>query len=72
MIGSVLTHRAKDAARDIEAPVLDGMLTGFKMAEMMVDLQKLGGISPVSRVGFFRHPPSDDLQNLRKFDASGS
>lgn len=67
LIGSVLTHRASETARDIAAPVLDGMLTGFKMAEMMVDLQELGGIAPASRVGFFCHPPREDYTRLREF-----
>jgi len=67
LIGSVLTHRAAETAKDIAAPVLDGMLSGFKMAEMMVDLHKIGGIAPASRVGFFCHPPRDDYTTLRKF-----
>ena len=67
LIGSVLTHRASQALNDIGAPVLDGMITGFKMAEMMVDLNKLAGVPPASRVGFFRHPPSEDFMTLRRF-----
>ncbi|MCD4670138.1 MAG: hypothetical protein K8S14_06810 [Actinomycetia bacterium] len=47
--------------------VLDGMITGFKLAEMMADLQKKANISPVSRIGFFKSPPSKDFNMLRKF-----
>ena len=65
LIGSVLTHRAAAAAKDIGTVVLDGMLSGFKMAEMMVDLQQLGGVDPASRAGFFRHPPEQDFKELR-------
>ena len=66
LIGSVLTHRA-EAVKAIGAPILDGMVTGFKSAEMMADLQKLAGVPPVSRAGFFQFPPKDDFETLRKF-----
>ena len=65
LIGSVLTHHAKHAQDLIGAPVLDGMVTGFKMAETMVDLQQRAGIAPVSRRGFFRFPPAQDVAVLR-------
>ena len=55
------------AAKALGAPVLDGMMTGFKMAEMMSDLHNLAGVSPVSRVGFFGFPPEGDLHRLRSF-----
>lgn len=67
LIGSVLTHNKQRAARDIKAPIVDGMITGFKMAEMMADLHQLAGIPPASRVGFFQFPPRDDLDTLRGF-----
>ena len=67
LIGSVLTYRLDDPAEALRAPVLDGMVTGFKMAEMMVDMQKLAKIPPVSRTGFFRFPPDEDLHRLRSF-----
>ena len=67
LIGSVLTHHVKHPHDVIGAPVLDGMVTGFKMAEMMADLHKLAGISPVSRAGFFRLPPRADFETLREF-----
>ena len=67
LIGSVLTHRSDEAAKALGAPILDGMITGFKMAEMMADLHKLAGIPSVSRLGFFQFPPRRDLQTLRTF-----
>ena len=50
----------------IGAPVLDGMVTGFKMAEMMADFQS-SGIPTVSRRGWFEKPPAEDMETLRKF-----
>lgn len=67
LIGSVLTHNVKDTENQIGAPVLDGMVTGFKLAEMMVDLQQKAHISPVSRAGYFMFPPEKDYKTLRKF-----
>jgi len=67
LIGSVLTHSLDDPVKTIGVPVLDGMMIGFKLAEMMVDLQKKAHLSPVSRRGFFQFPPSEDFHSLRKF-----
>ena len=47
-------------------PVLDGMVTGFKMAEMMADL-KSAGVLTVSRSGWFEEPPKDDFKRMRSF-----
>ena len=49
------------------APIIDGMVAGFKMAEMMADICKLTSTPPASRVGFFHFPPRDNLEALRKF-----
>jgi len=46
--------------------VLDGMVTGFKMAEMMADLQR-AGVPIVSRRGWFQKPPEKDFSLLRNF-----
>jgi allantoin racemase len=67
LLGSVLTYKLDDPCKEIGAPVLDGMLTGFKMAEMMVDLTQLTGTPPVSRTGFFQHPPRADFETLLRF-----
>ena len=50
----------------IGVPVLDGMVTGFKMAEMMADM-KASGIPTISRKGWFEKPPTSDFNILRKF-----
>ena len=67
LMGSVLTHRGAQAIDEIGAPVIDGMVTGFKMAEMMCDICRLTGLPPVSRTGFFQFPPADDVKQLRDF-----
>ncbi len=69
LLGSVLTHRLADPQRTIGAPVVDGMLTGFKMAEMMADLTAVASLPPVSRAGFFQFPPPADFDMVRR--ASG-
>ena len=66
LASSVLTHDVPDIETVIGAPVLDGMVTGFKMAEMMADLRRYG-IPTVSRRGFFEKPPQDDMETLRNF-----
>jgi len=66
LAGSVLTHDVADAEAVIGAPVLDGMVTGFKMAEMMADLAA-AGLPTVSRRGWFEKPPAKDMATLRGF-----
>ena len=66
LAGSVLTHEVPDIESIIGAPVMDGMVTGFKLAEMMGDLHKLG-IPTVSRRGWFEKPPVSDMTTLRSF-----
>ena len=55
-----------DVESVIGAPVVDGMVSGFKLAEMMGDLHGLG-IPTVSRRGWFEKPPVDDMTTLRRF-----
>ena len=66
LAGSVLTHDLPDAESVIGAPVLDGMVTGFKMAEMMADM-RAAGVPTVSRRGWFEKPPKADMRTLRTF-----
>ena len=66
LAGSILTHDVPDVESVIGAPVLDGMVTGFKLAEMMADLHRCG-VPTVSRRGFFEKPPANDMRTLRKF-----
>jgi allantoin racemase len=65
LAGSVLTHDVEDAETEAGAPILDGMLVGFKLAEMWADLAS-AGIPATSKVGFFQHPPADQMELLRK------
>jgi len=66
LAGSILTHDLADAESVIGAPVLDGMIMGFKMAEMMADLH-ISGMPSVSRRGWFQKPPVKDFKTLRDF-----
>jgi Asp/Glu/hydantoin racemase len=66
LVGSVLTHTKPDPVEVLGVPVLDGMITGFKMAEMMADL-RAAGFPTVSRKGFFEKPPRPDYERLRTF-----
>lgn len=66
LASSVLTHEVSDVESVVGAPVLDGMVTGFKMAEMMADL-RAAGVPTVSRRGWFEKPPQQDFAALRKF-----
>ncbi|MBV9325483.1 MAG: hypothetical protein JO352_17050 [Chloroflexi bacterium] len=60
----MLTHAGGESVRAAGAPVVDGMLAGFKHAEMWVDLVK-AGMPAVSRRGFFERPPADEYARLR-------
>ena len=70
LAGSVLTHDLPDAESVIGAPVLDGMVTGFKMAEMMADM-RAAGVPTVSRRGWFEKPPKADMRTLRRLHGEG-
>jgi Asp/Glu/hydantoin racemase len=66
LVGSVLTHTKPDPVEVLGVPVLDGMITGFKMAEMMAEL-RAAGFPTISRKGFFEKPPRPDYEHLRSF-----
>ena len=66
LASSILTHDVRDVESVIGAPVVDGMVTGFKMAEMMAELHA-AGIPTVSRRGWFEKPPKQDFAMLRRF-----
>ena len=66
LAGSILTHDVPDIESILGVPVIDGMLTGFKMAEMMVDL-KASGMPTISRKGWFEKVPKTDFETLRAF-----
>jgi allantoin racemase len=63
LAGSVLTY---GNIHEVGAPIIDGMLAGFKLAEMWADLAR-AGVPPVSRRGFFQRPPADEYGRLRRF-----
>lgn len=65
LAGSVLSKEAREHPQDQHAPIIDGMLPGFKMAEMMATLGTVG-LPPVSRIGVFEQPPIEDLEKLRQ------
>jgi len=66
LAGSVLTHAKPGPVEELGVPVLDGMVTGFKMAEMMADL-RAAGFPTISRKGFFERSPRANYQELRNF-----
>ena len=65
LAGSVLSKEARDHPGQQPAPIIDGMLPGFKMAETMAVLGA-AGLPPVSRIGVFEQPPLADLEKLRR------
>ena len=64
LAGSVLSRQMRESPDEGKAPIIDGMLTGFKMAEMMATLGTVG-VPSVSRIGIFEQPPVEDLRKLR-------
>jgi allantoin racemase len=68
IIGALLTqHHGNDPKGFLAGvPVLDGILVGFKTAELMVDLVQLG-YPAVSRLGFWKKPPQEETSELRKW-----
>lgn len=68
LAGSILTRSTQEGQAPTGAPIIDGMLSGFKLAETMATLQAAGQ-PPVSRLGVYEQPPFADLQRLR--DAQG-
>jgi allantoin racemase len=67
LIGSVITKKLENPEKVLGVPVIDGMVAGFKLCEMMVDLKGQAGVGPVSRMGFFKKPPIKDFNTLRDF-----
>ena len=67
LAGSMFTHATKSPVTEVGAPLVDALLAGFKMAELMVDLKQLAGIPPVSRVNAFRSPYEPEYRKMREF-----
>jgi allantoin racemase len=67
LAGSVLTHHGSSTIAEAGgAPIIDGMLAGFKLAEMWADLAR-AGVPTVSRRGFFEQPPAEEYERLRQY-----
>jgi allantoin racemase len=67
LAGSIFTATTKSSIAENGTPLLDALPVGFKQCEMMVDLQKLAGISPVSRVNRFKKPYEPEYRKMRAF-----
>ncbi len=67
LAGVMFTDAVNPPVAEIGAPVVDALLAAFKMAEMMVDLRKLAGLPPASRIGSFQAPYEPDYRRLRAF-----
>jgi allantoin racemase len=67
LFGSLLTHERNALLRAAGIPAVDGMVAGFKLAEMRAELNTLGVLAAVSRVGYFMKPPRQDWETLREF-----
>ncbi len=66
LFGSLLTHHNDTLEREVGIPAVDGMVAGFKLAEMRAELYRLGALPAVSRAGYFTKPPREDWEKLRK------
>lgn len=63
----LLSSKPGGPISDIGAPVVNAMQIGLKMVELMVDMQKLGGLPPVSRLGIYREPHEAEYRQIREF-----
>lgn len=66
LFGSLLTHHKDRLEREVGIPSVDGMVAGFKLAEMRAELFRMGALAAVSRAGYFTKPPHEDWVTLRK------
>jgi allantoin racemase len=62
-----ITHDLGEALVVEGAPILDPVLIGFKILEVMVTLRDRVGLRSASRVAAFKKPPFDELKSLRSF-----
>jgi allantoin racemase len=68
IIGALLTQHHGEEPNGFlaDVPTLDGMVVGFKTAELMVDMVNMG-YPAVSRLGFWKKPPKDETDKLRNW-----
>jgi allantoin racemase len=67
LAGTMFTNVTNSRITEVGAPLVDGMIAAFKMAELMVDMKALAGIPAVSRALLFRSPYEPEYRALRKF-----
>lgn len=67
ILGAILNKKAGVMSNDMDVPVIDPMVAGFKQLEMMVDLQKRACYPAVSRIGFWHKQPENEYEELRKW-----
>jgi allantoin racemase len=67
LAGTIYTNTTHSAVTDMGVPLVDALLVGFKQCEMMVDLQKVAGMTPISRVNRFRKPFEPEYRKMREF-----
>ncbi len=67
LFGSLLTYRRDNMDAALGIPAVDGMVAGFKLAEMRAELNRVGVLPAVSRAGYFTKPPADQWEILRTF-----
>lgn len=72
IFSAVLTEDSPDPVipadlLDVEAdiPLIDSMVAGVKLCEMMVDLHQLAGYPSASRIGSYRSSPEDEFDTMR-------
>jgi len=63
----LLSSKPGGPVTDMGVPVVNAMQIGLKMVELMVDMQKLGGLPPVSRLGIYREPYEAEYRQIREF-----
>lgn len=67
ILGAILTKLSKSLTEETPVPIIDPMIAALKMAEMMVDLQKIAGYPPVSRIGLYKKQPAEEYLMLRRW-----
>ena len=68
LFGSMLTRKRDNMDAALGIPAIDGMVAGFKFAEMRAELNRAGVLPAVSRAGYFTKPPADQWEILRTFN----
>ncbi len=66
ILGAVMTQYFSEQAKEVPVPIIDPMVVGFKMSEMMVDMHRLG-FPTISRAGLWKKQPREEFERLREF-----